>query len=112
MKNLREYHDLYPKTDTLLLGNVFESFRNECVEYHKLDPAHFYATPGLAWQACLKKTGARLELFTDPDMILMFEHSIRSGITQAVHRYVKTNNKYMGEKLHPEERAASYSIWT
>ena len=73
LKNLGEYHDLYLKTDVLLLSNVFESFRNECLEYHGLDPAHFYTTPGLAWQASLKKTGVRLELLTDPDMLLMFE---------------------------------------
>ena len=44
MKNLGEYHDLYLKTDVLLLSNVFESFRNECLNHHKLDPAHFYTT--------------------------------------------------------------------
>ena len=52
--------------------------------------------PGLAWKACLKKAGVRLELLTDPDMLLMFERGIRGGITQAVHRYTSANNKYMG----------------
>ena len=85
-----------------MLSNVFEAFRNDCLEYHKLDPAHFYTTPGLAWQACLKKTGVRLELLTDPDMPLMFERGNRGGITQAVHRYVKANNKYMGKKFNPK----------
>ena len=102
LKNVGEYHYLYLKTDVLLLRNVFEKFRNSCLEYHKLDPTHFYTSPGLAWQACLKKTGIRLELLTDPDMLLMFEKGIQGGITQAVHLYVKANNKHMGEKLHPE----------
>ena len=62
IKNLGEYHDLYLKTDVLLLCNVFESFRNTCLQHYQLDPAHFYTSPGLAWQACLKKTGVRLEL--------------------------------------------------
>ena len=75
---------------------------NNCLEYYKLDPAHFYISPGLAWQACLKKTGVKLELLTDPDMLLMFEKGIRGGITQAVHRYAKANNKYMGRKFDPE----------
>ena len=88
LKNLGEYHDFYLKTDVLLLSNVFETFRNNCLEYYKLDPAHFYTSPGLAWQACLKKTGVRLELLTDPDMLLMFEKGIRGGITQAVHQQV------------------------
>ena len=81
----------------LLLSNMFETFRNNCLDYYKLDPAHFYTLPGLAWQTGLKKTGVRLELITDPDMLLMFEKGIRGGITQAVHRYVKANNKYMGD---------------
>ena len=104
LKNLGEYHDFYLKTDVLLLSNVFETFRNNCLEYYKLNPAHFYTSPGLAWQACLKKTGVRLELLTDPDMPLMFEKGIRGGITQSVHRYVKVNNKYMGN----HERVSSF----
>ena len=97
MKNLEEYHDLYLKTDVILLSYVFEAFRNTCLKHYSLDPAHFYTSPGLAWQACLKKMGVKLELFTDPDMLLMFERGIRSGITQAVLRYAKANNKYMGD---------------
>ena len=106
LKNLGEYHDLYLKTDVLLLSNVFEKFWNNCLEYYKLDPAHFYTSPGLAWQACLKKTGLKLELLTDPDMLLMFKRGIRGGITQAVHRYAKANNKYMGKKCHPKEESS------
>ena len=85
LKNLGEYHDLYLKTDTLLLSNVFEGFKNTCLKHYKLDPAHIYTSPGLAWQASLKKTGVRLELLTDPDMLLMFERGIRGGVIQAVH---------------------------
>ena len=55
--NLGAYHDLYLKTDVILLSNVFEAFRNTCLQHYKLDPAHFYTSPGLAWQACLKKDG-------------------------------------------------------
>ena len=70
LRNLGEYHDLYLKTDVLLLSNVFETFRNDCLDYYELGPEHFYTSPGLAWEACLKKTGVRLELLTDPDMLL------------------------------------------
>ena len=82
---------------------MFEAFRDTCLEHYSLDPAHFYTSLGLAWKACLKKTGIRLELLTDPDMLLMFEHGIRGSIAQAVHRYAKANNPYMGDKFDPDE---------
>ena len=85
---------------------MFEAFRDTCLEHYSLDPAHFYTSPGLAWKACLKHTGIRLELLTDPDMLLMFEHGIRGGITQAVHRYTSANNPYMGEKFNPKEETS------
>ena len=97
IKNMGEYHDLYLRTDVILLANVFEPFRNVCMDNYGLDPAHFYTAPGLAWKACLKKTGIRLELLQDPDMLLMFERGIRGGITQSVHRYAAANNPYMEE---------------
>ena len=74
---------------------MFESFRNKCIKIQELDPAYFVSAPELAWQACLKKTGVKLELITDYDMILMIEKGIRGGIYQATHRFTKTNNKYM-----------------
>ena len=95
MKNMGEYHDLYLLTDVTLLANVFESFRDVCMNNYGLDPAHFYTAPGLAWKAFLKKTGIRLELLQDIDMLLMFKRGIRGGITQAVHRYASANNPYM-----------------
>ena len=101
--NLGEYHNLYLRTDVVLLANVFEAFRDICLEHYSLNPAHFYTSPGLAWKACLKKTGVRLELLTNPDMLLMFEHGIRGGITQVVHRYAVANNKYMGDKFNSSE---------
>ena len=84
---------MYVQSDTLLLANVFENFRNKCIEIYELDPAHFLSAPGLAWQACLKKTGVRLKLLTDIDMLLMVEKGIRGGICHAIHRYAKANNK-------------------
>ena len=96
-RNLGEYHDLYLCTDVTLLSNVFEKFREVCLENYGLDPAHFYTAPGLAWQACLKKTGIILDLITDPDMLLMFKRGIRGGITQVVKRYTRANNKYMND---------------
>ena len=102
IQNLGEYHELYYQTDVILLANVFEEFRSTCRKHYGLDPVNFYTSPGLAWKACLKKMGVRLELLTDPDMLLMFERGIREGITQSIHRYTEANNKYT-DKLDPEK---------
>ena len=101
--NLGDYHDLYLRTDVVLLANVYKAFRDTCLRHYKLDPAHFYTSHGLTWKACLKHTGIKLELLTNPDMLLMFEQGIRGGITQAVLKYASTNNKYMGDKFNPNE---------
>ena len=95
IKNLAEYHDLYVQCDTLLLADVFENFRDKCIIIYGLDPANCLSAPGLAWQACLKKAGVKLELLTDPDMLLIVEDWIRGGMCQAIYRYAKANNKYI-----------------
>ena len=95
LENVEDYHDLYVQSDTLLLADVFNNFRDMCLKEYELDPAHFLSLPGLAWQACLKKTNIELELLTDYDMLLMVEGGIRGGICHSIHRYAKANNKYM-----------------
>ena len=94
-KTLRDYHDLYLKSDVMLLADVFENFRVTCLKHYKLDPAHYYTSPGLAWDACLKETGQKLELLDDYDMLMMIEKGIRGGITHISKRYCEANNKYM-----------------
>ena len=87
----------------VLLANVYEAFRDTCLKHYSLDPVHFYTSPGLAWKAFLKYTGIRLELLTDPDMLLMFERGIRGGITQVVRKYAAVNNPHMRDKFDPNE---------
>ena len=106
LKNLGNYHDLYVQSDTLLLAGVFNNFRNMCLKEYELDPAHFLSLPGLAWQACLKKTNIELELLMDYDMLLMVEKGIRGGICHSIHRYAKANNKYM--KNYDKNEGSSY----
>ena len=106
MNNLGDYHDLYVRSDTLLLADIFENFRQSCSENYELDPAHFVSLPGLAWQACLKKTNVELELLTDYDMPLMIEEGIRGGICHAVNRYAHANNHYM--KDYDKTKESSY----
>ena len=103
LDNLGDYHGLYVQSDTLLLADVFENFRDMCLKQYELDPAHFLSLPGLAWQACLKKTNVELELLTDYDMLLMVEEGIRGGICRSIHRYAKANNKYMKNYNNNEE---------
>ena len=86
-KNLGDYHDLYVQSETLLLADVFKNFRNKYMEIYELDPAHFLSAPGLAWQACLKKSEVKLELLTENDTLLMVEKGFRGGICHAIHRY-------------------------
>ena len=95
LENLGDYDNLYVQSDTLLLADVFNNFRDMCIKEYELEPAHFLSLPGLAWQACLKKTNIELELITDYDMLLMVEEGIRGGICHSIHRYAKANNKYM-----------------
>ena len=97
---------MYVQSDTLLLADVFENFRNMCLEIYGLDPVYFVSASGLAWQACLKKTEVKLELLTDYDMLLMIEKGIRGGICQATHRYANANNKYM--KNYDKNNDSSY----
>ena len=103
IQNLGDYHDLYLKSDVLLLADVFEEFRNICLENYSLDPAWYYTSPGLSWDALLKHSGAKLELLTDPDILLMFEKGIRGGISMISNRFGQANNKYMGKKFDPSQ---------
>ena len=103
MKTLQDYHDLYSVTDVLLLADVFENFQNICLDNYKLDPAHYFTAPGLAWDACLKMTNVELELLSDIDMLLMIDKGIRGGVSMISNRYGKANNKYMGKSFNEKE---------
>ena len=107
---LGEYKDLYVQSDTILLADVFESFRNLCLNIYGLDPAYFLSLPGLAWQACLKHSGIKLELISDIDMLLIIEKGIRGGICQSIFRNAKADDKYMID--YDENKEFSFLIYT
>ena len=79
LKNMGEYHDLYLQSDILLLADIFENFRRTCLEYYKLDPCHYFTSPGLSWDAMLKMTDIKLELMTDIDMFQFIQKALRGG---------------------------------
>ena len=86
---------MYDQSNTLWLDDIFENFRNMCLEIYELDLVRFLTAPGLAWQAGLKKTKVKLVLLTDIDMLLMVEKGTSGGICHSIYRYAKANNKYM-----------------
>lgn len=106
IKNMGEYHDLYLKSDILLLADVFESFRDVCNTAYGLDPCHYYTAPGLSWDAMFLKTGVKLELITDVEMYNFCEKDLRGGISVISHRYAKANNKYM--ESYDSSKPSSY----
>ena len=108
-KNMGEYHDLYLQSDILLLTDVFENFRKTCLEYYKLDPCHYFTSPGLSWDAMLKMTDIKLELMTDVDMFQFIEKGLRGGISYIANRYGKANNKYM--KDYKKDKPSKYIMY-
>jgi hypothetical protein len=100
--SMGDYSDLYCKTDVLLLADVFENFRKTCVRQYGLDPAHYYTSPGLSWDALLKKTGVELGLLTDYDQHLFIEKGMRGGISMVSKRHARANNPRV-EGYDPEK---------
>ena len=107
IKNLGEYHDLYLKIDVLLLAEIFENFRNVCLKHYELDPAHYYTSPGLSWDALLKFSKQKLELLSDINMIQFIESGIRGGVSMISHRHSIANNKYMMKNYDPNKELKS-----
>ena len=105
-----EYHDLYLKSDILLLADVFQNFRNTCLTYYGVDPPHYVSSPGLAWDAMLKMTKINLDLITDIDMQLFIKKGMRGGISYIAHRCAEANNQYM-KNYDPHKSQVISCIW-
>ena len=102
LKNLGELHDLYMETDTLLLADVFQNYRQVIMKNYGLDPAHFYTAPALSWSAGLKYTNAKLEIPEDIDMHIFLDRGLRGGISMVANHIARANNKLMNEFYDPE----------
>ena len=101
-RNIGDYHDLYLKTDVLLLADVFENFRRTAMATYGLDPAHYYTLPGYSWDCLLKCTNIELDQITEPDMYLLIEKGLRGGISMVSHRHAQANNPQM-QNYNPEQ---------
>ena len=95
MNTMGDYHDLYLKINVLLLADVSKNFINTCLDYYKLDPSHYFSSPGLSWDEMLRMTRTKLELVNNIDMHLFIEKGIRGGISLLVKDIIKQANKYM-----------------
>ena len=109
IKTMGDYHDLYLKSDILLLADVFENFRKTCLQYYKLDPCHYFTSPGLSWDAMLKMTNIKLELMNDIDMFQFIEKGMRGGTSYIANRFGEANNKYM--KTYNENSPSKYIMY-
>ena len=91
-ETLGDYHDVYLQLDVLLLTDFFEKFRKTCLNYYRLDPVHYYTTPGLAWDASLRMSKVKLELIVEKDIYNLIDTSIRGGVSMISTRHAKANN--------------------
>ena len=109
IRAMEEYHDLYLVSDVLLLTDIFENFRKTCIQYYKLDPCHYFTSPGLSWDAMLKMTNIKLELMTDIDMFQFIKKGMHGGVSYIANRYGNANNKYMKE--YDEKAPSKYIMY-
>ena len=98
IQDLGQYHDLYLQTDVLLLTDVFENFRNKCLEDYGLDPAHYFTLP------MLLKTGITLDLLYNEDLYKMVESGLRGGMCQTSIRKVEANSPYMEDQYDENKK--------
>ena len=108
IKKLGDYHDLYLKTDVLILVDVFEKFINRSLEFYKLDPSYYFISPGLSWNAMLKTIEIRLELISDIDMYYFVEKGLKGGRFYISKRFSEANFKYM--KNYDSTKKSKYII--
>ena len=90
-----DYHNHYLKQDVLLLADVFEKFIDTCLKFYKLDPCHYFNSPGLRWDAMLKMTAVKFKKIIYIDMYLFIEKGLRGGFSYIAKRCSEANNKYL-----------------
>ena len=101
-KTMGDYHNIYLKTDVLLLADVFKMLKKVCLQNYNLDPLWYYNFPGLAWDACLKFTKIELDLISDYAKLMMFGTGTRGSVSNIPTRHSEANHKYI-KNYNPEK---------
>lgn len=107
--SLGEYTELYLKSDVLILCDIFENFRNTCLQYYKLDPAYYMSSAALSWDAMLLCTKVQLDLIYDIEIYQLLEKGIRGGLAQCSLRHAKANNKYLPD--YNEQKESTFLMY-
>lgn len=111
MRTFKDWHDHYLRIDVKGLSDVFEEFRRMCMDVYRVDPAYYYTAPGMFNDALYKKTGARVELLTDPLMFDFFERkeALRGGLSVQVNRFSRANHKHL--KSHDPKELTKFILY-
>lgn len=102
-KNLLDYTQIYCKIDVLILSEIFESFRDDMINFSGLDPAHYISLPAFTFDSMLKTTNSVLELPTDIDMVHFLEKGKRGGMSIIGTRYLSSTTPHSSRKKKPKE---------
>src|SRR6218665_2956122 len=111
IKTMGQYHEMCMLVDVVLLADVFQAFRNMSLSYYRLDPLHYFSSPGLSWDACLKTTGVQLEQITEPDQYIFSEKGLRGGVSLICHRYAQANNPYLPPECYNRDEENSFIMY-
>ena len=100
MHKLVEYHDLYLQTDMLLLCDLFENFGATCMQHYKLDSAHYFSAPDLAWVAMLKMTSMELNLMGEREFHDIIDKGTRGGICCISRKFARLTTNTSKTTIH------------
>ena len=110
IKKIVEYHDLYLKTNVLLITDVSEKFIKTRLDYYSLDPCHYFGAPGLSFDAMLKMPGVKLQTISDINVHLFIEKGMRGDLPNICKRYALANNKYL-KNYDSNKESACIMYW-
>ena len=79
------------------MTDVFENFRNICLNYHGIDPAYYLTLPNFAWNAFLHLIIIKLEQIHRKEIYEIIEKGLRGGMVQCTYKKVDANNKYINK---------------